>query len=87
MLGSSEITTTSNLTWLVLGLTISFFAMMYIVLGLNTKKSLPGPPGNNTIEVVKNLPRFLDWLLEQTRLYGGQDGLGSWAFKVCKASI
>jgi len=49
--------------------------------------ALPGPAGDgplldNSLEVQTNLPRLLDWLLEQSLKYGGDDGLGTWSFKI-----
>jgi hypothetical protein len=42
---------------------------------------LPGYPIiGSTVEVLANMPRFLDWMLERTRApeLGGADGLGGW---------
>lgn len=47
---------------------------------------VPGPPPRwplgNTMELAENEHRFLDWLLDGSRAYGGKDGLGAWAFSV-----
>jgi hypothetical protein len=49
--------------------------------------ALPGPAGDgtflaNSLEVQANLPRLLDWTLEQSLKYGGEDGQGTWSFKI-----
>jgi hypothetical protein len=49
--------------------------------------ALPGPAGDgtflvNSLEVQANLPRLLDWMLDQSLKYGGEDGLGTWSFKI-----
>lgn len=50
-------------------------------------RALPGPAGDgtflaNSLEVQANLPRLLDWMLEQSLKYGGEDGMGTWSFKI-----
>ena len=50
-------------------------------------RALPGPAGDgtflaNSLEVMANLPRLLDWLLDQSLKCGGEDGLGTWSFKI-----
>ena len=66
-------------------------AVAISLLGRGGSKSqqgqLPGPAGDgtflaNSLEVQANLPRLLDWLLEQSLKYGGEDGLGTWSFKI-----
>jgi hypothetical protein len=34
------------------------------------------------VQVLENLPRFLDWFLECSRKYGNESGQGTWAFGV-----
>ncbi len=72
-------------------LALAGVAAALICLGLaavgRKAKGTPSPPGHgpvleNTVEVLANMPRFLDWLLDLSRKYGGEDGLGTWSFRV-----
>lgn len=72
---------------LLLGL-LAIFIFVGVVAGRKTRR-LPGPPShsfllNNSLEVLSNLPRMLDWLLENSLKYGGEGGLGAWTFQVRK---
>ena len=44
--------------------------------------TIPGPPPHpiflNTLDILRNMPRLVDWVMEMCALYGGKTGLGTW---------